>query len=202
MDKQFRDKRSAKTKRIVLARDGRICQACGTTGDEVHHIQPLCFGGEDSPLNAVVLCNECHREAPDDWRDFLAFQREGLRLQKWIGPMYRKAKAEHPAPHAPSLDELVYECREASWGICQGYHGLWRLFEDGTISAKDAAFSYRHMLAEQHAALNWLTNLVDENDSRVLRAEAIVSIIDDYLAELENRIAAECTKASRQEAVQ
>ncbi|WP_256325004.1 HNH endonuclease signature motif containing protein [Nitrosomonas sp. Nm132] len=30
---------------------------------EVHHKIPLAFGGEDTVVNAIALCPNCHREA-------------------------------------------------------------------------------------------------------------------------------------------
>lgn len=58
----------------VLSRAGGICESCkqpapfirrsnGTPYLEVHHIQRLADGGEDTVDNAVALCPNCHREA-------------------------------------------------------------------------------------------------------------------------------------------
>lgn len=42
------DKKNGKTNRL---------QRC--------HIIPFCLGGKDTPSNYVLLCNECHKEAPN-----------------------------------------------------------------------------------------------------------------------------------------
>ena len=42
------------------------CQKCGSVGDNsdlhVHHITPLCLGGENIEDNLTVLCADCHRK--------------------------------------------------------------------------------------------------------------------------------------------
>lgn len=60
-------------KRKALARDGRTCQACGTTESEiqtplqVHHIEPFRkfkdFREANVLTNLVTLCPKCHRRA-------------------------------------------------------------------------------------------------------------------------------------------
>ena len=45
----------------VLRRDGWRCQSCGTTANlEVHHKQLRSHCGEDSELNLITLCTQCH----------------------------------------------------------------------------------------------------------------------------------------------
>ncbi|WP_237113909.1 HNH endonuclease [Pseudomonas aeruginosa] len=57
----------------VLLRANGICEACrqpapflrrrdGSPYLEVHHITPLADGGEDTVVNAIALCPNCHRE--------------------------------------------------------------------------------------------------------------------------------------------
>lgn len=57
----------------VLFRANGTCQSCGDAAPflkkfdgtpylEVHHRQPLSRGGEDTVINAVALCPNCHRE--------------------------------------------------------------------------------------------------------------------------------------------
>jgi hypothetical protein len=46
------------------------CMACGSVRDkwsrlERAHLTPRALGGSDDPENIVLLCNPCHREAPD-----------------------------------------------------------------------------------------------------------------------------------------
>lgn len=55
------------TRRQVLDRDGRRCQACGSPGTDgngaglaLHHIVARRHGGPDTPDNLVTLCAVCH----------------------------------------------------------------------------------------------------------------------------------------------
>jgi 5-methylcytosine-specific restriction endonuclease McrA len=68
-----------KGRQAIIDRDGNTCQCCGLPGHEVHHLQWAHDGGDDSPDNLILLCTECHRQAPDA-DNFLAFQRSGGRL--------------------------------------------------------------------------------------------------------------------------
>lgn len=36
------------------------CGTCDNPSKIRHHIIPLCFGGPNSPLNLILLCNSCH----------------------------------------------------------------------------------------------------------------------------------------------
>lgn len=52
----------------VLRRDGWRCQSCGAMSSlEVHHKQFRSHSGEDSELNLITLCTECHGEAHRGW---------------------------------------------------------------------------------------------------------------------------------------
>ena len=47
----------------VLRRDGWRCQSCGTMSNlEIHHKEFRSHAGEDSELNLITLCTECHRQ--------------------------------------------------------------------------------------------------------------------------------------------
>ena len=47
----------------VLRRDGWRCQSCGTMSNlEVHHKQFRSRSGDDSDLNLITLCAQCHTE--------------------------------------------------------------------------------------------------------------------------------------------
>lgn len=57
------------------------CHCCGFHSSlEIHHIQPLCFGGEDELWNTIALCRLCHKYSPNDAKDFLDYQRMGGQL--------------------------------------------------------------------------------------------------------------------------
>jgi hypothetical protein len=47
----------------VIKRDGK-CVKCGIIGPfEVHHVKPICEGGEEfNPDNCITLCYDCHKE--------------------------------------------------------------------------------------------------------------------------------------------
>ncbi len=47
----------------VLRRDGWRCQSCGTMSNlEVHHKEFRSRSGDDSDLNLITLCAQCHAE--------------------------------------------------------------------------------------------------------------------------------------------
>ena len=72
----------AKARLKALERDGRRCMDCGKAGMlEVHHVQPLHFGGAALELsNLRSLCKKCHfrqHSAPlssemEAWQAFLS----------------------------------------------------------------------------------------------------------------------------------
>lgn len=53
---------SQTTKRIVFARDGGVCQCCGSSLNlEYDHITPFSCGGKNDASNIQLLCQECNR---------------------------------------------------------------------------------------------------------------------------------------------
>jgi hypothetical protein len=61
----------------VLARDLGLCRCCGYKASEVHHVIPLCFGGEDKVNNMISLCYTCHLHAPNTKESFYRYMKEG-----------------------------------------------------------------------------------------------------------------------------
>ena len=50
-------------RQLVLRRDGRRCQSCGSMANlEVHHKQFRSHSGHDSEDNLITLCTACHNE--------------------------------------------------------------------------------------------------------------------------------------------
>jgi 5-methylcytosine-specific restriction endonuclease McrA len=50
-----------KLRQEVLLRDGWRCQSCGAMSNlEVHHLQFRSHAGDDSELNLITLCTQCH----------------------------------------------------------------------------------------------------------------------------------------------
>jgi hypothetical protein len=86
--KEKRTKRRSSLSRQALKRDLGICQCCGRDESqsgkmEVHHIHPHYIGGEESLNNLITLCSICHRDAPNNPDNFLAYQRSGGRIWQW-----------------------------------------------------------------------------------------------------------------------
>jgi len=53
---------SATTKKVVYARDGGVCQCCGSSQSlEFDHIMPFSCGGSSEPANLQLLCQKCNR---------------------------------------------------------------------------------------------------------------------------------------------
>ena len=45
----IRSQISSRLKRFIIRRDFNICQCCGLVSiSEIHHIKPVCMGGDDS----------------------------------------------------------------------------------------------------------------------------------------------------------
>jgi hypothetical protein len=59
---------NAKLKSQVYARDGRVCQYCGTTEAavyEIEHIIPLALHGPSELYNLTVACRACNQRKGD-----------------------------------------------------------------------------------------------------------------------------------------
>jgi hypothetical protein len=53
---------SQTTKKVVFARDGGICQCCGSYENlEYDHISPYSCGGNSNASNIQLLCRKCNR---------------------------------------------------------------------------------------------------------------------------------------------
>lgn len=70
-------KRNRNLRDRVYLRDLGLCRCCGFKGDEVHHITPLVYNGEDTEENMVVLCGTCHKGAPDSKEEFDIYVKKG-----------------------------------------------------------------------------------------------------------------------------
>lgn len=52
----------------ALDRDQHQCQVCCSTASlQVHHVLPVCMGGESELENVTTLCALCHREVHRSW---------------------------------------------------------------------------------------------------------------------------------------
>ncbi|MED4083893.1 HNH endonuclease signature motif containing protein [Halalkalibacterium halodurans] len=51
-----------------------LCQECGKRGHHLHHVMPKSRGGRGVKTNALLLCNECHKNVHAD----------NARLKYWI----------------------------------------------------------------------------------------------------------------------
>src|SRR5689334_7325902 len=86
---------------IVLARDSRICRACGDTCSQgeadVHHLIPRAAGGVDDPANLITLCDGCHAAHHPNLQGTLArrtIERWGLRLARWLDRRHELADVD------------------------------------------------------------------------------------------------------------
>ena len=52
--------RAALTRRAVFARDGWICQYCGSPAENVDHVVPKSRGGQHAWENVVAACRRCN----------------------------------------------------------------------------------------------------------------------------------------------
>lgn len=87
-------KRSARIKKLVLARAHKRCELCnkaspfidmkGSPYFEMHHLIPLSEGGLDTVDNVVCLCPNCHRE--------LHFGKKSKRYRKMLIVKLREKK--------------------------------------------------------------------------------------------------------------
>lgn len=89
-----------KLKSETLKRYANRCVKCGSYKNlEIHHIKPVCYGGDDSLDNLIPLCRKCHRYAPDDYIDFLCY----------LG-----------SPYTPHLSAM----RDVSLGLAKYFYGI------------------------------------------------------------------------------
>jgi 5-methylcytosine-specific restriction endonuclease McrA len=52
--------RAALTRRAVFARDGWVCQYCGSAAENVDHVFPKSRGGQHAWENVVAACRRCN----------------------------------------------------------------------------------------------------------------------------------------------
>lgn len=84
------DGRNKALSKKVLNRDSCLCDCCGLEASEVHHVIPLCFGGEDSKENMVSLCHTCHKYAPDSLEEYQEYKRlRGARTWLALGKAFK-----------------------------------------------------------------------------------------------------------------
>src|SRR5438128_4022928 len=53
-------RRVAVSRRAVMARDGGLCQYCGSRADSIDHVVPRSKGGEHTWENVVAACRPCN----------------------------------------------------------------------------------------------------------------------------------------------
>lgn len=100
-----------KTRKAVMARDGRACQKCGRRNAlECHHINPRRAGGSNEPDNLIILCAPCHREwdAAEDGTH--------LTFTEWLG--------------IPHYGALVAMYRSAPPELREAAYRTWQMFKD------------------------------------------------------------------------
>lgn len=82
-----RESFSKETKQYIQKRSGGWCEVCGIFPyKEIHHIVPVCVGGNNEHINLAALCRLCHVNVPGDHPD-------GYEDEFWIyrdngGPLF------------------------------------------------------------------------------------------------------------------
>jgi len=74
-------KRDQTLRRKTFERDNFTCRKCGLYDNtakqlEAHHVETLCYGGENNVDNMITLCIICHKYAPNKKKDFEEFMKE------------------------------------------------------------------------------------------------------------------------------
>ncbi len=75
-----------KLRKHAINRDKGLCQVCLRSGrlksfDEVDHIKPKAFGGQDELENLQCICSECHQLKTSDE----AASAKGYRIRPVVG---------------------------------------------------------------------------------------------------------------------
>ena len=70
MTRKKRSEFTSDVKRKVMEKTGNKCERCGIDFDDdfkgaFHHIISVVFGGDNGIDNCSLLCNNCHRIAPN-----------------------------------------------------------------------------------------------------------------------------------------
>jgi 5-methylcytosine-specific restriction endonuclease McrA len=64
---------SAKTRKVIIARDNGLCVRCKRIYHNIHHITLASQGGAGEAWNGVCVCADCHHQAHTD-----------IRVRKWF----------------------------------------------------------------------------------------------------------------------
>lgn len=61
-------------KQVIITKDSE-CAWCGSKESlELHHLLPVCIGGDNDSRNLMILCHDCHQEAT---KYFMSLLRQG-----------------------------------------------------------------------------------------------------------------------------
>ena len=77
------------------------CAYCGKPADELHHIIPRIYGGDNRPSNLVPLCEECHYKAHGK-----SFYKSGNRGRKKI-------------PTHPNFDDFAHDYLSGEYSLAE-----------------------------------------------------------------------------------
>jgi 5-methylcytosine-specific restriction endonuclease McrA len=112
--KSSRGKFTESTREQVKDKYDNLCQQCFGKGHHVHHVYPKGRGGRNVITNALLLCNQCHREVHDN---------EEL-LQHWIevfkvehGDNFWKDDQDFRREYEEKRLNEIYHSQEKEWGI-------------------------------------------------------------------------------------
>jgi hypothetical protein len=70
MSRKNRPEFSSIVRRKIMEKANNRCERCGIDFDisfkgVFHHIIPVCFGGNNKIENCSLLCDDCHKKAPN-----------------------------------------------------------------------------------------------------------------------------------------
>ena len=110
--------RSPTSRKLVLERDFYTCQCCGLRPEtpEVHHVQPVWKNGTGALNNLITLCSICHRYAPNNAEEFLAYQKYGgARGQMLVGRLLTDTAIANPEMTLKDFQAMVFRAREKAF---------------------------------------------------------------------------------------
>src|SRR5258705_2206708 len=99
-------RRVAVSRRAVMARDGGLCQYCGSRADSIDHVVPRSKGGTHTWDNVVAACRPCNVRKRDRWLHDPSMQLRSRpsapRRASWSIVAWRSLPGPlAPLPHGP-----------------------------------------------------------------------------------------------------
>jgi hypothetical protein len=117
-----RSKFSSKVREEVKKHFDNTCQMCGGKGIHVHHVEPRGSGkGRGVFTNALLLCNQCHKEVHADDKLLRHWKKV---YRKKYGPLYfmdaDDLKMKYITKELHEEDKIVREWKQYNETIYKG----------------------------------------------------------------------------------